>query len=224
MMRKKCYSLVVVCLTLMLCVGAFADTIDLSNAGYNFDIPAGASDVTVISFDYNTGGNNTRINFRKLKDDGGDSWLMPVDFTSTSIQADSDYGPYTCSGLDLSGLHSYVFTLNRYNGLWQVSIDGSDIGFVATSSTTNPQPDGTTVTEGVLVSNKYFSDESAQSGQNVSDLGWPDAVYGIGGTGDYRIKFSQASGAYIQNLTVVPEPATLALLGLGGLTLIRRKK
>ncbi|HPS56315.1 MAG TPA: hypothetical protein PLP05_12020, partial [Sedimentisphaerales bacterium] len=202
-MKQRYFGLVAVCLTLMLCAGGFADTIDLSSQGYNHNVVAGASYVTVISFDYNTGGNSTTVNFRSLKDDGGDSWMMPVSFTNSYIEVDSDYGPYRYTA-SLSGTHSYVFTLNRFNGLWTLSIDGSVVNFVATSSTSNPQPDGTTVTAGAVVSKKYFSDETAESGQNAMDLGWADAVSGIGSAGAYKIKFPQASGSYIEDLTVTP--------------------
>ncbi|MCK4886127.1 MAG: hypothetical protein KAS96_02000, partial [Planctomycetes bacterium] len=212
-MKQKYFGLVAVCLTLMLCVGAFADTIDLSSVGYDHNIVAGPGDVIVIAFDYDTGGNDTTINFRRLNDDGGDSWMMPVDFTGTYIEVDSDYGPYRYN-VSLSGVNSYVFMLDRSNGLWKMSLNGSPVDFVATSSTTNPQPDGTTVTDGVVVADKYFSDESAEAVQNAADLGWTaNAGDGVGGTGAYKVKFPQASGSYIENLTVTPMPGMMMYYG-----------
>ena len=224
MKRRKCFGLVVACLAILLCTGAFADTIDLSLGGYNHDIPAGTSDVIIVSFDYNTGGNDTTVNFRRLKDDGGDGWMMPVDVTSSYIEVDTDYGPYRCD-IALSGINSYVFSLNSYNGLWTLAVNGSALDFVATSSTTTPQPDGTAVTIGAVITDKYFSDETPEAMQNAVDLGWTaNAGDGVGSAGAYRIKFEQASNSSVSNITVVPEPATLALLSLGGLALIRRKR
>lgn len=45
-----------------------------------------------------------------------------------------------------------------------------------------------------------------------------------GETGETIIDFQGGAIHYMDNMQIVPEPATLALLGLGGLSLIRRKR
>jgi hypothetical protein len=231
---KKSMTICAVLLT-ALAAGSMA-AIDLSTSGYDYDIAAGAGDVTKISFDYYYGAAQSTPAFRirRLNDDLTDSWIGSFNIYANSFNLDTDYGPYAKEGMSLAGLKHYEFTLNRSNGLWDLAIDGVNIGFVPIltggSVTGNPQPNGDSVSAGVVIPNKFFSDESMQSGQNAIDLGWAtlvggslvgNAADGVGGTGAYRIKFLTASGTSVDNIQVtnIPEPATMLLLGLGGLFL-----
>lgn len=172
-------------------------------------------------------------------------WMMEMRFDAagTTLTVDTDYGPYvftagTAGGL--KGVHSYEFMLNRSNGLWTMALGGVEQAFLAASTITSPQPDGTAVTSGNLVANKYFSDESLQSAQNAVALGWAtvgnppnhldgDASDGVGGIGDWKLYFAEATGNSVDNISMaaVPEPLTmLAVLGgvagLGGYIRKRR--
>jgi hypothetical protein len=245
---KKFSTICVMVLMIMVVSGSVSTaTIDLSTTGYDYDIAAGAGDITKISFDYNYGATQSTPAFRirRLNDDNTDSWIGSFNIYASSFNLDTDYGPYAKEGMSLAGLKHYEFTLNRSNGLWDLAIDGTIIGFVPIltggSITGNPQPNGDTVTAGTVMPNKFFSDESMQSAQNAVALGWAtlngegteedpyyltgNAADGVGGTGAYRIKFLTASGSSVDNIAVsiVPEPVTIALFGLGGLALLRRK-
>ena len=237
---KSSVSVCVASVLLVLSIGASAEAVDLSTSGYNYDIAAGAGDITVIAFDY-TYGDEANLPFghaafriQRLNDNGTGSWLGSFNIYSTSFNLDTDYGPYSTSG-SLSGIRHYEFTLNRSNGLWDLAVDGNPVTFLAISSTTTPQPDGTVVASGDVVAAKYFSDESLQSGQNAIDLGWAtlvggslvgNAADGVGGTGAYRLNFEDALNGSVDNIQVtnVPEPASMALLGAGALALIRHKR
>jgi len=115
-----------------------------------------------------------------------------------------------------------------------LSVNGAAVDFYSLSSTNAIQPDGFVVSAaGVLIDNKYFSDESDKAKQNAIDLGMTAYTggAGLGGTGAYRLEFtglSGANGAFVGDIEVsaVPEPATMLLLGFGlvGLAGVRRYK
>jgi hypothetical protein len=222
---------------------------------YTYDIAAGTYDITTISFDYSYGNQGrsptdypTEINpafkIRRLNDDNTDSYLGSFDIYANSFTLNSDYGPYRKEGMSLGDVNDphevyhYEFTLNRSNGLWDLAINGTTIDFVAVAgNTNNPQPNGDPVIGGSVVTNKFFSDESMQSGLNAIGLGWAtlapegdhlhgNAASGVGGTGAYRLWFQDAYEGYVDNIQVtnIPEPATICLLGLGALSLIRKKR
>jgi hypothetical protein len=212
-------------------------------------------DWTRIAFDYNfqNVGNHvpsptaSEIQIKGYIDtgDGGGvygHWMMEMRFdsTGTTFTVDTDYGPYIYTAATTGGLigsHSYEFMLNRSNGLWTMALGGVGQTFLATSATENPQPDGTAVTSGSAVANKYFSDESVTSGQNAIGLGWAtwngsnlvgNASEGVGGFGDWKLYFAEATGNSVDNITMaaVPEPVTMAgmLLGLGALGRYMRRR
>jgi hypothetical protein len=216
---------------------------------YTYDIAAGTGDITKISFDYSYGnrgrsatGYPTEIEPAFKIGGLGGSYLGTFDIYDDSFTLNSDYGPYRKEGMSLGHVddphqaYHYEFTLNRSNGLWDLAINGTTIDFVAVAgNTNNPQPNGDPVTGGSVVTNKFFSDESMQSGQNALDLGWAtfngtslvgNAASGVGGTGAYRLWFQDAYEGYVDNIEVtnIPEPATMALLGLGALALLRKRR
>jgi MYXO-CTERM domain-containing protein len=239
-MRKYLQLAVVAGVSGVLCGSAFG--VDLTGGAQSYDITAGSNNVAVISFTYDTAGGSTLVDFNGLNG-GSPSWMMPISFTSTGFSIDSDYGPYTLAKDLTDGSHNYVFTLNRANGAMNLSIDGSPITFMTVGgNTNNPQPDGTALDDvnGSPVTTGYFSDESETSGVNAVALGWAawvdagdhsqgltgNAPDGVGGTGNYRIIFDQATGASVNSFNVVPEPssALLGLFGVASLGLIRRRK
>ena len=214
---------------------------------YTYDIAAGTYDITTISFDYSYGNQGrsatdypTEINpafkIRRLNGDGTDSYLGSFDIYATSFTLNSDYGPYRKEDMSLGHVadphevYHYEFTLNRSNGLWDLAIDGVLVDFVAVAATNSTQPNGDSLTVGSVVTNKFFSDESAQAHANAAALGWTaNAGDGVGGTGAYRLWFQDAYEGYVDNIEVtnVPEPVTLAglVLGIGCLArYIRRRR
>lgn len=225
--------------SLLIIVGSVESATSLTGTTYSYDIAAGTGDITTISFDYSYGATNPitpAFRIRRLKDDGTDSWLGSFNIHTSSFNLDTDFGPYSNSEISLSGENHYEFTLDRSNGLWDLKVNGTEVDFVALSSTNAIQPDGYAVTAGQVIENKFFSDESDQAIANALALGYPYTTYtgyvdesnpgvGIGGTGAYRLFFTSANGGYVDNIQVtnVPEPASLALLGLGGLC-FRRKR
>jgi len=185
---------------------------------YNYDIPAGSGDITTISFDYSYGSaslplGHAAFRIRRLNDDATDDWLGSFNIYSTEFNMDTDYGPSTASG-SLAGTHHYEFTLNRYTGVWSMKLDDVAVALLS------PAQDGL----------NYFSDESPEAMANALEIlgaGWAAAApAGLGGTGAYRLMFTEVPGGFVDNIqvTVIPEPATMGLLGLGALSLIRRKK
>ncbi|MCC7351213.1 MAG: PEP-CTERM sorting domain-containing protein [Phycisphaerales bacterium] len=168
------------------------------------------------------------------------------DSNNLTLAVDSDYGPYAAQ-VDLTGQHHYLFTVDQSNGKMWLSVDGSPVAFKATNGitqfdiggTSSPQPDGTAVTGGDSVPYLFVSDESETSGANAVALGWAswvdvndhsqgltgNAVDGVGGEGSYQLQFYQKSGASVSNISFVPEPSLLGLLGVAGLGgLIRRRR
>ena len=212
-------------------------------------------DWTRIAFDYNfqNVGNHvpditaSEIQIKGYYDAGSGlygHWMMEMRFdsTGTTLTVDTDYGPYIYTAATtggLKGLLSYEFMLNRSNGLWTMALGGVEQTFLAASSITSPQPDGTVVAGGDTVANKYFSDESLQSGLNAMALGWAtrtgtelvgNASDGVGGVGDWKLYFAEATGNSVDGITManvpVPEPITMiavsmGIAGLGGY--IRRR-
>lgn len=217
---------------MVLCGSNALAAIDLTGGGYDYDIAAGTYDVTVISFDFDFGAlYSPSAAFRIRRGDGG--WLGSFNIHSTSFNLDTDYGPYTANG-DLSGSNHYDFTLNSSNGLWDLAVNGVAIDFYPILSggsvTANPQPNGDSVSTGSIVPNKFFSDESPESGQNAVDLGWAtwtggnpplagNAADGVGGNGTYKLVFVAAAGGSVNNITVTntPEPGTMIVWGLLGM-------
>ncbi|MFA5291555.1 MAG: PEP-CTERM sorting domain-containing protein [Phycisphaerae bacterium] len=208
-------------------------------------LPLGTYDVTYISFDYTYGGNSADDEFQiKGYYEGSGHWTMDINFDKDGapLVIDTDYGPYYTIGSIGSyiGSHHYDFMLNSYTGLWKLEIDMSEIDFYATADTENPQPDGTEVILGNVVANKYYSDESITSGENALALGWAtwngsslegNAADGVGGVRQFKLRFyvedsEGGDGDSHGDITAlnVPEPATICLLGLGALSLIRSPK
>jgi hypothetical protein len=197
-------------------------------------LPLGTYDITYISFDYTYGGNPSSDEFQiKGYYDSGDGlrghWTMDINFDESGapLVIDTDYGPYALNGAAglYVGTHNYDFMLNSGNGLWTLAIDGTPMDFVATSSTNSTQPDGTAVTAGNVVANKYYSDESAQAVQNALDLGWTaNAPDGVGGVKQFRLRFyledeeggDADSYGTITTTNVVPVPGAV-LLGMFGM-------
>jgi len=247
-MKRFAIVFIVALVGILMCgISAFAG-IDLSTSSHSFDIAAGAYDTTVISFYYNYGStavHTPAFRIRRLNDDGTDSWLGSFNIHTSSFNLDTSYGPYSCPNVSLlDGTAYYEFTLNRSNGLWDLAVNGTAVDFypilTGDQVTNNPQPDGSGVAEGVVIPNKYFSDQSLASGQNAVALGWAtwndpptslsgNAVAGVGGTGAYRILFLPAAGGSVDNFAAanVPEPATLLIwtfLGLLGAVAYGRRK
>ena len=227
--------------------------VDLSgympNTPYEYDSTAGTSAaVTKISFDYSYGDilpssvGKPGFRIRRLNPDLTDSWLGSFNMHTNSFNLDTDFGPYSNSDSSLvAGTHHYEFTLNRTNGLWDLAIDGTPIEFSSLASTNYIQPDGFVIGEsspgvtniGVVIANKYFSDESSEAVQNAIDLGMTAYTggAGLGGTGAYRLEFTGlpgATGAFVDNIQFTPIPAPGAIL-LGGIGVslvgwLRRKR
>ena len=56
------------------------------------------------------------------------------------------------------------------------------------------------------------------------DWSWGSEVVPLAGNGVFDVSITGSEGSYAVTLTPVPEPATMCLLGLGSLVLIRRRK
>lgn len=210
-------------------------------------------------YDFHSVGNHVpyttagEIQIKRYQTAAYSSWMMQMNFDTVDslFVVDTDYGVYAAPLAGFGGEHHYEFMLNRSNGLWTMALDGVEQTFKAASisagvldgvthGTATPQPDGTAVAVGDTVANKYFSDESYTSIANAVGLGWatvgdpPDHLHGnasggVGGVGDWKLYFAEATGNSVDNITMsnVPEPLTMAglALGIGSLaTYIRRRK
>lgn len=234
---KKVLPCTIILLTLGAASASPIDLGSLSSSPYEYDSRVGmSSDVTTISFDYSYGDftlpvGQAAFRIRRLNDDNTDSWLASINIYDTTFNVDTDFGPYSAN-MSLAGTNHFEFTLNRMNGLWDLTVNDSPLTFYSLASTNAVQPDGFPVSgAGVQITNKYFSDESDVAVQNAIDLGMTayTGSDGLGGTGAYRLEFtglSGATGAFVDNINVVPVPGAvvLGLLGLSAAGVRLRKR
>ena len=186
---------------------------------YNYDIPAGADDIIMMSFDYSYGDQSlpfgksvdgvgyAAFRIRQLKDDGTDGWLASFNIHPGSYNLLTDYDASVSSGALPSGVNHYEFTMNRSNGEWDLALNGTPGVLVGPAATGGA---------------RWFTDESPEAIQNAIDLGYagtPLEIWGLGGTGAYRLQFEEALNGSVNNIevTAVPVPAAV-LLGMLGLS------
>lgn len=225
---------VVLALTVVLCAGSAAQAVVLYSQ--NFDSYADGTPVTTAGFvDWGSSGIPTvqggkatvSSNYVDMLLNIGNVFALGnqarIEFDSLSCQQqDCFFGPGTASGLDMN----YGQTLGFEHGadrLYNMN-GGFDYGYQATAGVTNPMA-------------VHWVIDLAKSGSTVT---W-SATYGGNplfpgtkslGVGDARgintFEWSTlgGQGTTLDNILVtsIPEPATMSLLVLGGLALLRRNR
>ena len=158
-----------------------------------------------------TAGTDSKVALWTTSDPSSD----PADVTNVGVRW-QDNATFT---VDISGLASgsvYVF-----NGSWQARSDWLEVAMTGTGqATVNSHSGGDTVfalspaTSGVLMNAKRvdFADASAY---DTLTFTLQESTEGQNG---------YFAGVVVTNVTLVPEPGSLALLSLGGICVLRRRR
>lgn len=134
---------------------------------------------------------------------------------NASYTIENRYGEWELNISDNAALTTPVFWSGRYGGHADINLSGGSLNITGSG---NPLLLGSgtmvmDITEGILTqAGNYVATYEAMVGNQI---------IAYGGTGDVVVSYD--SGADMTTVSAVPEPATMCLLGLGGL-LLRRKK
>lgn len=164
--------------------------------------------------------NNVSFTNMRAVIDAGSGWVNDLTFTNNTI-TNTNYG-LGKSGLNFGG--GAVITGNTFTN------NGIGTGGSPEPALWIEKSNGSLLIDGNTFSNydgRYAIYSNADLSANPITLGTNSFGTGIGGSGAAYELYALDGGGYAVGLlnaaSVVPEPTTLALLGLGGL-LLRRKK
>lgn len=147
-------------------------------------------------------------------DNGGNGWARPISWNQPGIGAGADYwiGSWVDSG---NGAENY-----NYSGSWSLQDATYTNGLIGISKAGSTVTITTALSRMGLGQNQQFCFDAFTSGGGGGD----GAIDSLGNPGVQVGDWGQPSNAFPVCYTTTPEPATIGLLCLGGLALIRRRR